>query len=266
MKTSSELISNMDKVLKCKEIPIAIKNYYSLANEPFLSKYDINTTGDRIKEIVRGALFYSSEAKQFFSFFGIDFEDRLKSKALESQGEKAEKLSHFLLGSVKQLYVMLWETFRGFFEPLEDLYYLRLCESKIFPMSYQLFPYSLESEKTELSFRKFFIRTGTFYRISESLPFEFRLAYKAAPYFQTCFDNGKMKTQASETEEYMGDFIRLFFVRNSVCHLKKSLINREEPDKQLSLFHDLSTLLPKIQDSCIGIVGAFEHMIKNEGA
>jgi hypothetical protein len=264
MKTSSELIANIDKVLKCKEIPTAIKNYYSVANAPFLKKYNVSTEGSRAKEIVRGALFYSSEAMQFFSFFGVDFENPSKSKALESQGAKAESISHFLFSSIKQLYVILWETFRGFFEPLEDLYSIRLCESGIFPKTYQLFPYSVASEKTELNFREFFIRRGTFYRISESLPFELRFAYKAAQYFKDCFDNGKKKTQASDTEEYMDDFIRLFFVRNHVCHLKNSVINQSDAEKQQTLFHDLSTLLPKVQDSCIGIIGAFEEIAKNE--
>jgi hypothetical protein len=261
-------------VLKCKEIPNAIKNYYSVGLEPFLSKHGTELgiptkskkriEDDRVKEIMRGALFYSSRATQFFSLFGIDFENPSKSKVLESQGTNAESLSNLLFSSIQVLYITLWETFRGFFEPLEKLYSLRLCESGIFPQTYQLFPYSAAIEKTELSFRKLFIRSGTFYRISESLPFELRLAYKAAPYFKECFDIGKNKTQASTTEEYMDDFIRLFFVRNSVCHLKNSIVNQEGPERQRNLFHDLSTLLPKIQDSCIGIVGAFEEMAKKE--
>ncbi len=271
-KISNNLIRDIDNVLKCDEIPIEIKNYYLVSIKPFLHKHRgiLNLTRDKdertkqVKEVLRAADFYCKKAKEYFSFFGIDFEEPSKSHVIDAHGIKAEYFSHFLYSSIQLLYVTLWEVFAEFLKPLERLYYLRLCHSGVFPKTYLLFPDSSGTEKMELDFLRI-VGRGRLFRVSQSLPFEFRVVYQASPYFKECFEKGKKKTGATECEEIIDDFIRLFSVRNNVCHIGKVISIQEVSEERIqSLLYRLSTLLPRIQSSCIGIISVFEELANKE--
>lgn len=272
VKISTNLIKDIENVLTCDEISREIKNYYLEGIEPFLNKYegilDLSRNKEkrieRVKDVIRAANFYCQKAKEYFSFFGIDFEEPSESHVIDAHGIKAEYFSHFLYSSIQLLYVTLWEVFAEFLKPLERLYYLRLCHSGVFPKTYLLFPDSSGTEKMELDFLRI-VGRGRLFRVSESLPFEFRVVYQASPYFKECFEKGKKKAGATECEEIIDDFIRLFSVRNNVCHIGKVISIQEVSEERIqSLLYRLSTLLPRIQSSCIGIISVFGELANKE--
>lgn len=272
-KISTNLIKDIENVLTCDEISREIKNYYLEGIEPFLNKYegilDLSRNKEkrikRVKDVIRAANFYCQKAREYFSFFGIDFNEPTKSQVINSKDIEMETISRFLYSSVQLLYVILWEVFAEFLKPLEKLYYIRLCHAGIFPSRYLMFPNSIADEKMEPDFLHI-IRKGGLFRVSESLPFEFRIVYQTtSKYIKECFDEGGKKAGYTGTSDFIDDFIRLFVVRNNVCHIGRTIIIQETVEKRVqSLLYDLSTNLPRIQKSCIGVIGVFEELAKKE--
>lgn len=271
-KISTDLIADIDNVLKCQEVPREIKNYYLTSIEPFLQKHsgilslssDKNKRTKDVKEILRGADFYCKKAREYFSFFGVNFEEPSKSRLIDVSNINAESIAHFLYSSVQLLYVILWEVSSEFLKPLEKLYYLRLCHSGLFPQKYPLFPDSSGTEKMELDFLSV-VGRGALFRVNESLPFELRVVYHASAYFKECFEEGKKKTGVTQSEVFIDDFIRLFSVRNNVCHIGRFIPIQESSEERIqSLLYRLSTLLPRIQNSCLGIISVFGELARKE--
>lgn len=274
-KISKDLVDNVDSVLKCDALYRDINQYYLAGIEPFLKRHaDIqNIMGlsskqekriDKLKNVLKGADFYSKKAREFFSFFGIDFEIPKNSQPVDASKLNADCISPFLFDSVQLLYVILWEVFAEFLRPLEKLYQLRLCHSGLFPERYPLFPHSSGTEQMELDFLKIAERSPLF-RVGETFPFELRVVCQASNYFMNCFDEGRKKTKATDSKEMIDDLIRLFAVRNNVCHIGRTIrIQEASHDRMLSLLYNLSTLLPRVQDACVGAIAAFGELANIE--
>jgi hypothetical protein len=274
-KISKDLVVDINNVQKCETIAQEIKSFYLEGVEPFLKTHkrvlridldrEKRKDDEAIKELFRGAEYYSKKAKEYFGFFGIQLEGTPKCQEFKIPEMDKEQLLYFLYSSVQLLYVVLWEVFSDFLEPLERLYYLRLCHSGVFPKHYAVFPASEDIEKMELDFVYDVLRRGTLFRVSESLPYELRLMCQGPDYFKECFSEASKEIKVEKPEDFVDDFIRLFIVRNHVCHIAKGLVMQEiADDKMQNLLYRLSTHLPKIQNSCIGIVSLFKALAGKE--
>ena len=276
-KASKDLIDDIENVLKCDAIREEMKKYYLTDIQPFLKKHS-NILGisskrkkreklQRIKDLFRGAEFYNAKAREYFGFFGIDFDDPSKSQPIQIPNMNEEQLLHFLYSSIQLLYVVLWEIFRDFLEPLEGMYYLRLCHSGAFPPIYDMFPASVDVEKIELASFDIIKRARPLFRVSESLPFELRLILQVSSYFKGCFEKVAQAIEVDSSEEIVDDFIRLFIVRNNVCHIGRAhIIQQVSESKTQKMLYRMTTHLPRIQNSCIGITLLFKELASEEPA
>jgi hypothetical protein len=274
---SKDINSDVSNVLKCSEIASKIENFYAKDIDQFLEKHQ-GLLGRRIKPdltqrmgdvnirlILHGANFYFEKAKEYFEFFGVDFDKPEKSGQFVMPTMKHAHLSHFLYSSVQLLYVILWEVLQDFLKPLENMYLLRLCDSKIFHKKCTILPAHGEIGAVNLDFIYDVSGGGSpLYRASGSLPFTFRLSYLSSDYFRKCFEEAG-KEIGERPENFIDDFISLSVVRNNISHIGRAIkfqeISQDAIQKHL---YRLSTHLPKIQNSCIGIVTLFKFLANSE--
>lgn len=274
-KISKNLIEDSQNVSKCSEIPTQIKEFYMKDIEPFMQKHkgalkfssDEKKREEKFKDVYRGATFYNEKAKHFFGFFGVNLDQQVKQSEFQLPQINHIQLVSFLYSSVQMLYILLWEVLQDFLEPLEGLYFQRLCDSGVFPQDFKLFP---EQEDVQDIIKLNFIkdvkgRDIGLYRVSEKFPFELRLVFLLSKgYYTKCFKEVESCIN-STSEDIVNDFITLFIVRNNASHIGESVqIQGLSEDMMLRLFYHLSLKLPSIQNSCIGIISLFRSFANNE--
>jgi hypothetical protein len=275
-KTSNALREDFDNVQKCETFEQQVRKFYLEDIEPFLKVHDTllrplkpeshtPESSELVKEISRGARFYNTKAKEYFGFFGVDFVNPLDSKEVEIPDINRTQLLHFLYSSVELLYITLWEVSVAFLKPLERLYYLRLCESGVLPETYPIFFGDREGGAMQLSFLSDVLGARPLFRVSESFPYELLLLYRASDYFRSCFSLAAQELGNMKSEDLVDDFMRLFIIRNNICHIGKGIILQEESEeKTQNLLYRLTTHLPRIQKSCAGIVLLFKALANKE--
>lgn len=280
--TLQNILNNISKnyvadinVLKCAEIPKHIQNFYLKDIESFMKIHKgVLRFGssekdriDKFKNVYRGASFYHMKAREYFEFFGVNFEQSENHEEFQIPKVNPVQLESFLYSSVQMLYIVLWEVLEDFLEPLEELYFQRLSDSGVFPKDYTPFPVQGEDpESLKIDLLKDIRgRESGLYRVSEKFPFELRLIYSLSKdYYTKCFQEAE-KSINSTAEIFVNDFITLFLVRNNASHIgEKILIQELSEEARLKMLRHLSLQLPSIQNSCIGIITLFRSFSKNE--
>ena len=272
---SKNLIDDTKNVLKCSEIPTQIQKFYYKDIETFVRKHSglllVGSTEEKRKkfsrDICRGADFYYKKAREYFEFFGVNFEQPEKPKEFQLPKVNSVQLGSFLYSSVQMLYVVLWEVMQDFLKPLEKVYFQRLCDSGVFLKDYIPLPLPKEDvDKIKIDFIQDIAgRESGLYRVSENLPFELRLTYSlASEYYKKCFEEAE-KSIGLKADTFVNDFISLFYVRNNVSHIGKHIqIQETSEEKMQKMLHSLTINLPHIQNSCIGIVALFNTFANSE--
>ena len=275
---SQQIIKDIEYVKECDAIGSRIMTYYSTDVEllesgtEWVFSFSRKRRSERMKQrdikaALRVAEYYRMKARNYYNFFGIDFDDYSKSRVIklsDLQNIEMKHLQLFLISSIQLMYVILWELFKSFLRPLENLYCLRIVESKLFPKDLMLFPSTTKIEESKLQLLDYFKQEHPFFRINLDLPFEMDLMLRSSPLFKKYLEVGLERLgMGIRFNDCVNDFIRLFILRNNICHIGRQLSMHEISTlKVQSLIYDLSTRLPRIQTSCLGLIEMFQAMVE----